>query len=193
VYGVREYWLREGEKAIPPTEPGKTEAQVELLTPWISGEVYEVGCGWGRIATVLGALPNVTEYTGIDLSPRRVDLCKEVLATTPARQRAITDFVVADMLVVGPGLRSVDVVLSVEVLMHIPPGSIVYMVERLASFTRRYLINLDWHGAFERDAADHNFQHPYTEIYRGLPRLKELHVFPLPAFRQSLFVAELRE
>lgn len=194
MYGVREYWLREGEKTIPPTEPGKTELQIALLTPWISGDVYEIGCGWGRIAHLLSALPAVTEYTGVDLSPRRIDLCKEVLATAPAKQRAITDFVVADMLAIGPGLRSVDVVLGVEVLMHIPPKAIVHMMERLASFARRYVINIDWHEEYERtDAADHNWQHLYTEIYRGLPRLKELHVFPLTEFKQSLFVAELHE
>lgn len=107
--------------------------------------VLDVGCGMGRLAgMLLGNWPQI-DYFGIDPSRPRLAIASRRFPG--ARFEASSVF----------SLRSsADLVLCVQVLMHLPPEKIERAVARLKASTRRHLVTLD--------RADSGAAHDYRKL-----------------------------
>ena len=80
-----------------------------------------------------------------------------------------------------------DLVLGVEVLLHVPPTDITSVINKLVGFVSHDMVNLDfnddWHPKIR---APHNFVHQYKEIYENIERVDKVIKHPLNE-RQSIF------
>jgi tRNA (uracil-5-)-methyltransferase TRM9 len=111
--------------------------ELQLILPYIAdgARVLDIGCGNGRVATLLGRQRRGVTYVGVDVSEEMID---------SARRRAQSaEFVVADITRPDwtdcllapqadepgqagsqPGRRAFDCVLMLAVLHHIPGGDV---------------------------------------------------------------------
>jgi trans-aconitate methyltransferase len=122
--------------------------------------VLEVGCGFGRItALVMEREPSL--YTAIDVSA-------DMLASARARIPRV-DFVQSSILDYKPG-RQWDLVLAVEVLMHVPPHEIEATINTMRSMSARHLVTLDYVG--DRPLAAHNWKHDYARLLPNATTIK---------------------
>lgn len=191
-YDYRTFWLEEGRKETPDTSGELFRAHehelLVLLRRLRPVTVLELGCGWGRIARlILENVPSVELYTGFDLSPERVAIARKTGFQRRAR------FGVGDLLQldvhIDPRTRF-DLVLAVEVLMHIPPARLLDAVDVMVRHSKKHLVSVDWWEARPRpDAAAHNFIHPYLEVYGAHPELEEVTGDPVPGGLQWVFHA----
>lgn len=188
-YDYLTFWLEEGRKETPDTSGELFRSQerqlLALLRRLRPASVLELGCGWGRIARlILENLDQVRRYEGVDLSPTRVSIARRLEREFPNRAR----FTVGDLFRIGPG--RFDLVLAVEVLMHVPPARLREAVDVMAWHSSAHLVSVDWWEPRSRpDAAAHNFIHPYLEVYRAHPGLEKVTGFPVPGGLQWVFHA----
>ena len=126
--------------------------------------VLEVGCGFGRITKqLLENFPD-TRYTAIDLSPDQIENAKRFVNNSKA------NFAVSDIQSFGSD-NHFDLVLAVEVLLHIKPEDISSAISKLLSLTNKYFVHVDWHEEItlpEYTTDSYCFMHDYDEIYSGL-------------------------
>jgi trans-aconitate methyltransferase len=112
--------------------------------------VLEVGCGFGRIARLIRSVRPDAEYTGIDISPTMI-----ASADVPG--------VIVSSLADYRPRRKYDLVIAVEVLMHVPPRDVQAAVRKLDRLASRYIVTCDWTVPVA-NVADHNFLHDYSGI-----------------------------
>lgn len=113
--------------------------------------VLEIGCGFGRITRLLG--PNVT---AIDPSADQLSAAKALAPGAELLRSTIQDF---------DDDRHWDLVVAIEVLMHIPPSDMQTVADKLRSLARRHIVTLDWTDPVERPTAPHNFRHDYPALF----------------------------
>lgn len=76
------YWTKENFDeqgfALAPPKRNTHEVHeiVEVLKPYVSGCVLDVGCGDGSITNAIDNLPSVTETNGVDISKTAISLAK---------------------------------------------------------------------------------------------------------------------
>jgi len=155
-YDPRAYW------AIHPpfpNRPAHRAQEIVLLDEWskISPKsILEVGVGQGRIAALALKLWPDASYIGIDISTDRLAEARAALGEWPR-------LVEADLLTYRP-VRASDLVLAVEVLMHIPPSDLQAAVDNLRAWSRRDVYTVDWTEPATGPVADHNFIHDYAGL-----------------------------
>lgn len=138
--------------------------------------ILEAGVGWGRVAQLVRRAYPWARMRGFDLSEDRL---------VEARRRVPgANFEHASILTYdGP---QADLVLAVEVLMHVPPETIARCVDRLLDLGRRYFVSLDWtEDLGDAMVAPWNVRHDYQSLFRGF------HVKQHRLELQSIFVVEL--
>ena len=147
---VTGYWM----ETSPPVYPSHREqeaALAEVLGSLDFASTLEVGCGDGRISALLPR-----PLTVLDLEPKRV-------AATAGRTGAtgicssLQDFTTDQRW---------DLVIAVEVLMHIPPSDIGQACDKLLALANRYVVTCDWTEPLRKQTAKHNWLHPYAELLR---------------------------
>jgi SAM-dependent methyltransferase len=157
--------------------------------------VLEVGCGFGRITKLLLENFDISKYMAIDISPDQIWSAKEYIKGAPhaddvaflkgdfasrktymptyvrkptAAERKENPKVVA---VSTDELVKFDLVISVEMLMHILPRDIKYVVQKMMSLSNKHVINVDWYEEPEelvkKPIAPINFVHDYQKLYGG--------------------------
>lgn len=142
---VTAYWLRRGRTyASEWTRPASRERSraqltelMHLLRPLSFDSVAEVGCGSGRVGQVLTS-ERRSSWLGMDIS-------RAQLAEARRRYPSLGPYVAeasASALPLADNTR--DLVLAVEVLMHIPPESVGQVLRELWRVARRYVVHLDW-------------------------------------------------
>jgi len=139
------YWRRRGrsysdELASPEvtaTYASQSRELLETLKSLNIKSVAEIGCGFGRIGQQLVDKLGV-EWAGVDLSrsqllvARRLNpQLKSSLAEASATSLPFPD-------------NSFDLVLAVELLLHIPPEQIATATQELLRVARSYVVHLDW-------------------------------------------------
>ncbi|MEK6911233.1 MAG: class I SAM-dependent methyltransferase [Candidatus Thermoplasmatota archaeon] len=97
----------------------------------------EVGCGFGRIGERISGRAGV-RWVGADLS--RDQLVEARGRSAPIRPRLLE----ASATALPFRDSSADLVLAVEVLMHIPPEQIKSALAELWRVSRRYILHIDW-------------------------------------------------
>lgn len=140
------YWKERGrgyaaELSAPKLRPRYEEQARELLDVLRGLEfrsVGEVGCGFGRIGMALKDCFNVV-WTGFDLSRDQLTTLRSRSAPLGARA------VVASAGRLPLGDEIVDLVLTVEMMMHIPPERVKTVMAELFRVARRYVVHLDWY------------------------------------------------
>jgi len=158
--------------------------------------VLEVGCGFGRITKLLLENFNITTYTALDLSPDQIESAKRYINHSEK-----VNFVLSDIQSFNPQ-QKFDLVIGVEVLLHIKPEDIGAVIAKLLSYTNHYFVHIDWYeeGLNHSLSDPHNFMHDYDEIYSnvGVKYTKQKIKTKKPLFRsldtkQTLFVATTRD
>ncbi|HEX5013011.1 MAG TPA: class I SAM-dependent methyltransferase [Candidatus Limnocylindrales bacterium] len=156
------YWRERGEtyeaKFVAEAYRDQEAALLDLVRalPVTGLSVLEVGCGFGRIGALIEGLSPEVEYTGVDLSPAMLE---------SARPRIRGELVESSILDFQAHGRKWDVVLAVEVLMHIPPDELAPTVRKLLRLTGGHLVTVDWTTPLPRKrTAAHNFLHDYSVL-----------------------------
>lgn len=118
----------------PPREV-LTPAEAALLAhlPHSYGRALDVGCGDGVITRVVAR--SAGAVTGIDLSPRMIELAK-----TRSVGHANIEYIVGDIMSASAPSGPFDVVLSVSALHHVPLVDIVPRLVRLVAPGGRLLV-----------------------------------------------------
>lgn len=129
---------------------------METLSRLEFRSIFEVGCGSGRITRLVHQRWPGVQYTAIDLSLDRL---------MSARARAPRVEFIHSMVQSFRPHRTWDLVLAVEVLMHIPASDIASVIDRLFTFARRNVVTLDWAVPIDRPIAPWNDLHDYAELY----------------------------
>ena len=154
------YWQERGrtyERDFAPERYREQErALIEVLRPLPFRTVLEVGCGFGRIGELINEVRPDADYTGIDVSP-------EQLVSARGRLGPEAILVLADLRSWKPNGRY-DLVLAIEVLMHLPPAEVSAAVRMLRASARHTLVTLDWDQPIDRPPSGHDFLHDYATL-----------------------------
>jgi ubiquinone/menaquinone biosynthesis C-methylase UbiE len=76
-YWTKESFDEQGFALTPPKHNAREMCKtIEVLKPYVSGCVLDVGCGDGSITNAIGKLPSVTEINGVDVSRTAISLAK---------------------------------------------------------------------------------------------------------------------
>lgn len=124
--------------------------------------VLEVGCGFGRITKILLNDFNVEKIEAFDLSPHQIENAKRYTKRYVMANRA--SFKVCNIFDYPFHPESFDLVIAIEVLMHIPPPRIEYVIQKVCEAAKKYVVSLDamWYSG---RLAPHCFNHDYTNLY----------------------------
>lgn len=149
------------------------QAIVDLLRSLSFESVLDVGCGPGRLASLIRGINPSATYTGIDVS-------RDVLRLAEVRWPG-AEFYQTTLAGFRPKGRKWDLVIASELLMHVPPADLDRAIQRLREMSSRHVVTLDWTAP--GDGASHNFRHDYRAAF-GSAGLRLLSARPLG--RQTL-------
>ncbi len=205
-YIPNEYWTQRGKDYKKNFKyDHKFELQEQILIEYLKkysfDSVLEVGCGFGRITKLLLTnFPEIKEYFAFDLSSHQVENAK--ININGIENNAIVQFAVSDIQSFQP-TKKYDLVIASEVLMHVLPSEIQQVIQKLVSFSTKYVCNIDWfEEKIPKNAESFNFIHQYEKIYNDISSIKK--VYRIPVFKkkgflskvdvkQSIFFSELRD
>jgi trans-aconitate methyltransferase len=155
-YDPRTYWTEAPAMRVKPAHEAQAAALMDAVGRKQVSSILEVGCGFGRIGRLLvEKWPNAT-YTGIDISQDRIS---EARAALPDHATLVE----ADLLEYDTD-HSFDLVVAVEVLMHVRPEEVEEAVERLQLWSHRHIYTVDWDTPIAKAPAAHNFLHDYEAL-----------------------------
>jgi trans-aconitate methyltransferase len=210
-YDPNEYWIEHGKTYKQQFRYNKKfELQEKMLIDYLKGvippfcTVLELGCGFGRITKLmLLNFPSITEYTAVDLSHDQIENAKEyVKYPTFSKGKVDLRFIVSNIQSLEME-NKYDLVIASEVLLHILPSEIKYVMQKMVNMSNRHVINIDWYEQHQdtKKAAAHNFIHEYEKAYKGIHLVKDVRRIPIVKkgllakidVKQSIFHALLKE
>lgn len=150
-------WLA-GPGAVSP-EHIKIEGILSDLLPSLEPirSVLDVGCGRGRLASMLADVLPKAAYTGLDIGEAQVQATAAVRPDGAIYLSPIQDW--------GAG-RYFDLVLCSEVLMHIPPNEIEAVAKKLLKMATKYVCLIEWTEPLGGiPAAEWNWIHDYPALF----------------------------
>ena len=144
--------------------------------------VLEFGCGFGRISRLLSENFKIKHYKAFDLSQDQINNAKKLCKNYEI------DFEVSSIQDYTD-VKEYDLVIGVEILMHVPPELIVETIKKLNRFSKKYMINVDFYeNPPKTKLAKHNFLHQYEAIYNQLEKPHAVSQIKIDE-RQSIFCA----
>lgn len=155
-YDPLTYWTEAPPMRVRPAHEAQAAALMDAVGRKQVSSILEVGCGFGRIGKLLTEKWPNASYTGVDISPDRI---AEARANLPEQATLIA----ADLLEFDTD-DSFDLVVAVEVLMHVRPEHVEEAVERLQLWSHRHIYTVDWDTPIDKPAAAHNFCHDYDAL-----------------------------
>lgn len=170
-YDYVDYWKHEGELSkidslsfrLTKEHTAQEQPIVDAVIEACPESILEIGAGWGRIAKLLRDNRIAAQYTAMDLSYHRL---KEIQDKSIGR--IVGDFMTYDPLDMGEDTNTphYDLILAIEVLMHIPPNIVEKFVEKMKHYTDTIIV-LDYDPEQPRQItlADHNFLHNYDKLF----------------------------
>jgi len=153
------------EQAIKAKDPENKKHQEILSKQWIESlkklefkTVLEYGCGFGWWTKLVLENFDIDEYVAFDISLGQINNAKKQgFDKVKFYHSEILDFSTE---------QKFDLVLGVGVLMHVPKKQIVPSFQKLNSFSKKYMMNMDaYYPVLEHRMARHCFNHNYEEIY----------------------------
>ncbi len=147
--------------------------------------ILEFGCGFGRITKLILDNFSVHKFTAFDLSTDQIDNAKEL-----CKNHSNVVFTVSTIQDFNSD-EKYDLVIGIETLMHVLPIEINHVINRLANFSQKYMVNLDFFEDPPRTKlANHNFLHNYAKIYQNTGKLSKIDIAPAND-KQSIFHAQI--
>lgn len=142
--------------------------------------VLEFGCGFGRITDLILKNFEIRQYKAFDLSQDQINNAKKLCNNynVEFEVSTIEDYV---------DTKKYDLVIGVEILMHVPPEMIISAIENLSKFSNKHMINIDFYEDISiTKLAKHNFLHQYGSIYNQLENIQKVNRIKIND-KQSLF------
>jgi len=151
------YWQTRGASYAVTT--AKIEAEMAHLAAWLAkcnpDSILDVGSGWGRVYLYLKEHGLKAAYTMVDFADSMRQGCQRRTGTLPDAWG-------------GKALpypnKAFDLVLSVDVLLHIPPADIERVFAEHVRVSRRWLY-VTTSGTIYRPLARHCFWHDYLKLF----------------------------
>jgi SAM-dependent methyltransferase len=191
---TKSYWTQRGVTYASDLEASKRgdryQAQAKELLRALQAvpfeDVLEVGCGYGRIGEAIRRDVGVP-WTGVDLSR---DQLIELRWRSGELGRSIVQ---ASAEALPFRDETFDLVLSVEMLMHIPPDQMQSVLTEFQRVAKGYVVHLDWYEDFLSGfGTGWNWMHDYKALWRGFGQSpKEIRVDVTGI--QSIFVVPMSE
>lgn len=122
--------------------------------------VLELGCGYGRITKAILENFKIGKYHVVDISPENLTRTfkiangKVVVHEQDIRKLEING--------------KFDLVIAIEVLMHIPVNDIEETIKRMYGKSNQLIVHLDYTGMPKFQLASHCFIHRYFDIHEKL-------------------------
>ena len=167
------YWTRSDVLAGFRPNPAHAEQERALravLDSLAFANVLEIGCGIGRITSVLEAYGK--PITVIDIGSPQLDA---TLRRVPAAEgiRSSLQALATD--------RRWELVIASEVLMHVPPADIGAACAKLRRLASRWIVTVDWTEPIDAAIHPHNWLHDYGSLFGSIERsipvgLQTIHV-----------------
>jgi len=154
-----------------PAYHSQEEALMAILSELSFESVFEVGPGFGRItALILNQWPAVAQdYTLLDISEAMIEATSKNLPTVDFLYFIGSISVPLDAGIwASPQLPiKADLVLAVEVLMHIHPNEIMQAVDNLlgAISDNGCLVTVDWTVPRPNEPFGQNWRHDYPNLF----------------------------
>ena len=199
-YDPTKYWTERGKSYfLRDFDTREYKLQEELLISALKSlnfsTVLEAGCGFGRITKLmLQHFNNIESYRAFDLSPDQVNNAKKYIQA-PNR----VEFFVSDIISILENTKY-ELVLAVEVLLHVRPNDLKSVTDKLLALSSHYLVHVDWQEDKIRDGAQHNFMHDYESIYRDLGlKYQKIAVTEKKSFgrtvdaKQAIYMVDVKE
>ena len=137
-----------------------------MITP---KTVLDAGCGYGRITRILAEkYVDAREISGFDISEDQLKVAREY-----CEGFNIEFFEQSILEPMDDGPRW-DLVVAVELLMHMAPEDIEDAIDNLTELSRRYILTCDWYEPENPPESDFCFQHDYDHLFylKGFKILK---------------------
>lgn len=183
-YRQEAYWKARGKnycEDFQHTLPFQRQEEelVQVLDTLQFRTVLEVGCGFGRMTKIVSEKYSPTEYKAFDISK------DQILKAMALCTRRI-DFAVSSISDFKSE-KKFDLVLASEVLLHIKPNDIEKVINKLWSFTGKYLVTIDPYE-MPKVHGGHAFIHPYARMFQKLSN--DIVNHPIEASKQSIYVVK---
>jgi len=151
------YWQKRGAN-YPATT--KKESRMESLAAWISkykpDSILEVGSGWGRVYAYLKAQETTASYTMVDFVDSMRQGCQDATGILPDEWDGVT---------LPYDDKSFDLVLSVDVLLHVPPADIGRVFAEHVRVSRQWLYIRTIGLMYTKIKTEHCFWHDYLKLF----------------------------
>jgi SAM-dependent methyltransferase len=154
-----------------------------------SGRILEVGAGFGRISKLVLERfhQRIEEYVLLDISNDQLYNARLYLSNNlePSVLHTVNiKFVQCDFMDFVNTADKFDLVLAVEVLMHVLPADIEKAIDALMSLSHKDVISVDWYDEDDDDEvpkkiAPHNFLHDYPTLYNNNSLVESVKRIPL--------------
>ena len=164
-YEPEKYWYKRGQTHILENESSFPKDElIQYLKTITFDSVLEFGCGWGKITKAILDNFNPSVYTAFDLSPHQLYNAKQEC------RNYNVDFYLSTILQFESE-RKFDLVIGVEVLLHVLPKDITNTIKNLLNFSKGYFIHADpqYQKQDNVHRIAHNFSHNYQQIYNEIP------------------------
>lgn len=187
--------LAEEDGAIPDLAAGEHDAEEAVVEKTISlheqrlgavvavlknsgaRRVVDLGCGEGKLLTLLLREPQFTHLLGMDVSSRALEIAAERLhlERLPAKQRERVDLIQGSLMYRDPRLDGFEAAAVVEVIEHLDPPRLAAFERVLFEFARPQTVvlttpNAEYNVMWERLPAgkfrhqDHRFEWTRAEF-----------------------------
>ncbi len=151
-YNPREYWgqPRKRNRVVVPIAVAEVTTLARTLRMLEPASVLEVGSGWGRVYVALKPLGLAENWTLCDFTEHQRQRCFAVMGIEPDAWDGVTLPYADD---------SFDLVLSFDVMLHVPPSDLARFVAEHVRVARRWLYVATLRLGVS--AAAHCFVHDY--------------------------------
>lgn len=159
-YNPREYWTSAPPMTIWPAHADQEAELMATIGHLGPASILEIGVGFGRIGGLLTRRWPDARYVGVDISPDRV---AEARARLDSGIDSRVEVMEADIVEWVPYGRY-DLVIAVEVLMHIRPADLAGVIEKMKRTARQHVYTVDWVEPIHpmKAVAPWNFLHDYA-------------------------------
>ena len=174
------YWRSMGEWLAGPGAATSQHKESERLLAEVLRDlgpidsVVDLGCGRGRIASLLEKVLPEAAYTGVDIGEAQIEATQKI--------RPDGDFYTARLQDFDPD-RKWDLVIISEVLMHIPPSDIQAVCTKVKTLADKWIVTIDWTQPLSGKIAEWNWLFDYPALFGP-----ESVMQAIPTGKQTIFV-----
>ena len=158
------YWSKQGHIVLDSDLREQREIIMKHVSKLEFNSVFEVGVGEARLTEPILRSKKIERYDGCDINPTRLNVTKDKLKDFDQFNCELKEFELVDKKD-----KNYDLVMAIEVLMHIPPSDIKNTIEKMIKYSKKYVINADATIYNKLPyISNHCFVHDFEKIYSSL-------------------------